>query len=140
MSDEQQALKVFLNNARERASLVLNEEHIGADVKSVIKDLLQVSDSFSTLMVQNVGQSSDVRVLKKKFDQAKGEIRNLTTKLEAFKKAVLPIVDAIKVVSAESGEIAKRHATSTQDPDLQSAARIRAAAQQMVALIVQLGS
>lgn len=140
MSDEQQALKVFLNNARERASLVLNEEHIGADVKSVIKDLLQVSDSFSTLMVQNVGQSSDVRVLKKKFDQAKGEIRDLTTKLEAFKKAVLPIVDAIKVVSAESGEIAKRHATLAQDPDLQSAARIRAAAQQMVALIVQLGS
>ncbi len=140
MSDEQQALKVFLNNARERATTVLSEEHIGADVKRVIKDLLQVSDSFSTLMVQNVGQSSDVRVLKKKFDQSKGEIRDLTAKVDAFKKAVLPLVDAIKVVSAESGEIAKRHSTSTQDPDLQSAARIRSAAQQMVALIVQLGN
>jgi archaellum component FlaC len=140
MSDDQHNLKVFLNQARERAAIVVTEEHIGADVKNVIKDLLQISDSFSTLMQQNVGQSADVRVWRKKYDQAKAEAKDISTKLEGIKKAVQGLVEEVKVVSAEAVTIAKRFEQAPQDPNLQSAARIRAAAQKMVALIVQLGN
>lgn len=140
MSGDQHTLKIFLSETRERANKVLNEEHVGADVRNVIKDLLQVADSFSTLMQENVGQSADVRVWRKKHDQVKAEARDLSAKMDAAKKAVQALVEEIKQVSAEAAIIAKRHDQSPQDPDLQSAARIRLAAQKMVALIVQLGN
>jgi hypothetical protein len=46
MAHDQQSLKAFLNDTRKRSADILDQPHVGADVKSVIRDLLQTSDSF----------------------------------------------------------------------------------------------
>ncbi len=135
---EEQALKAFLNETRERANTVLQEEHIGADVKNVLRDLLKVSDSFHQLMQQSTGQSADTRVLKKKLDQSKAETRAVQAKLDGSKAMVVALTDEIKKVSSEAVQIAKRHEATPDDPDAQGAGRIRSALQKMVSLIVQI--
>ncbi len=139
MAHDQQTLKAFLSDTRTRAADVLDQPHVGADVKNVIRDLLQISDSFYSLLDQSAGQSADARVLKKKLDLAKTEMREVANKLEATKKTMMALVEEIKTVNTEVAQIVKRHEATPQDLDIQSALRIKAVVQKMVGHIVQLG-
>ena len=137
MADEQQSLKHFLFEAKSRADVILAAEHIGADVKAVIKDLLLIGNNYETTMQQAAGQSADARMLKKKLDQSKSGSKDIELKLASAKALVFKIVDEIKIVNSETATILKSLAADPQNPIHQGATKIKAATQRMIDIIVQ---
>lgn len=137
MADDQQALKVFLRSTRDRAEGVLGGAHIGADVKELIRDLLQIANNAEDLISHSSGQSADTRVLKKKLDQSKTETRAAEAKIESAKKLILSLVDEIKAIHIETAGILKRHAADMTDAGAVSATRIKTAIQKMTEIIVK---
>ena len=133
---DHQALKVFLHETRRKATAVLAEEHIGADVKLVIESLFQICDSFEDLVAQSSGQSADSRMMKKKLDQAKADKKAVEMRVDALKKQVLTLIPEIKNIAGEAAGIAKRHGDPT-DPDAGSAGKIKAATQKMAEIVVK---
>lgn len=136
MSDDQQVLRVFLNETREKADAITSQSHVSAEIKSVVKDLLQICDNFSDLMAQSSGMSADARVLKKKHDQLKIDMRTVETRLEAAKKLFLSIIEEIKGINAEVVALAKKHEGNPGAAELLCASRIKAHTQKMVEIIV----
>lgn len=123
--------RAFLLDARSRAAQVVNEPHVGADVKTLIKDLLQIAESFEAMVVQNSGQSSDVRVLRKKLDASKGEIRAAEAKSEAYKAYIVSLTSELKAISAETGILLK------SDPAHPQGMKLKAATQKMAEIIIK---
>lgn len=136
MANDQQTIKSFLHGVREQADVIIGEPHVSADVKNVIRDLLQVCANFDELLEHSSGQSADTRMLKKKLDQAKADARASENKIGDVKKTILSLVEEIKSIGAESGHILKRHATPN-DPDAASATKITAATRKMVEIIIK---
>ncbi len=129
MSSDQN-YKAFLQDARGRADDVLAEVHIGADVKNLIKDLLQIAESLEGMMAANSGQSSDVRVLRKKLDASKGEIRAAETKAENLKGQIVGLATELKAISTETGVLLKA------DPAHPQGLKLKASAQKMAEIII----
>lgn len=127
------AAKRFLTEVRERADKVLADSHTDDNAKRVIRDLLQVGDNFAQLMEQSMGQSADVRVVRKKLDFAKAEYRELEEKLTDFKKKLIALATEIEIINVEAGQILKRQGsasgTSTESAAIE---RIKSAAQRII--------
>lgn len=138
MSYDLPVLKQYLNETREAASAVLGMEHIGHDANKVIKDLLAIADSFDSLMQQSQGQSADSRIIKKKYDHARADIRALEAKLEAIKASIFIVVESIKTVTVEASAITKRHEADLTHADAASAATIKQATQRMAEIVIQI--
>ena len=130
------ALKLYLAETREKSSVIIGMEHIGADVRSNIKDLLKICENFQSLFDQISNQSADSRLAKKKLEQSKAETRAVENKFEDAKKMIMNMAGDIKTLSGEANAILKRHATTTDDADSQSAKQILNSAQSMVKSIV----
>lgn len=137
MSEDIKVQRAYVSATRDKAKSVLEEAHHDAIVKDVIKDLLQLVVSFEAVIQNANGQSADVRVLRKKLDQAQAAVRTAEAGMEKAKKIVMSIVEEIKVISSESGQILRRHEADPADVDTVSATKIRAAAQKIVELIVE---
>jgi hypothetical protein len=137
---EDQLGKNFLITAKKKAADVLGQPHVGDDVKEIIKDLLQVANSFQEVAVNSSSQSADVRVLKKRFDQAKAENRASEAKLESAKQLMMAVAKDAEVVVVETLSIAKRHQAPETDPDLISSSKIKAAARKIIEAIVKINA
>jgi hypothetical protein len=136
LSDDQM-IRNFLINAKKNAAEVLAQPHIGDDVKSVIKDLLQICQNFQDVVGSNTSQSADVRVLKKKFDQAKSDVRAIDAKLTEAKQLMLSVASEAEVVIKETISILKRHQTPDTDPDFISGNKIRTASKKVIEAILK---
>ncbi len=134
---DEKALRAFMTRTREQADAILSAEHIGADVKSVIKDLIQVSQNIDQFMQLSSGQSADARVLKKKLEQAKADIKAAEAKQEALKQLLTTLIDEIKVISAESQALAKLVGADAAAPGAQAVQKIRASVQKMAETIIK---
>lgn len=138
MADDIQVLKSFLNSTKNKAAEVQSREHLSADVRNIIGDLLQLCENFDELFAMSQGQTADARILKKKFDQIKAEQRTTEGKMELIKKSVVFLVDDIKTISTEASTILKRHEANTSEPNYVAAMRIRSAAHKMAEIIVEM--
>lgn len=135
--DEEQRIKLFLSQTKEKANEILLQAHVGADIKGTIKDLLLVGDNFEKLIQSMTGQSSDSRILKKKLEQAKVESKAFEVNIESLKKVLLLIVDEVKKINVEAAQVIKRHeAKQSQAVDALSATRIKSATQKIIDVIV----
>ena len=139
MSDEQM-IRNFLITAKKNAAEVLGQPHVGDDVKSVIKDLLQITQNFQDLNQGATSQSADVRVLKKRFDQAKAEIRASEARLVSAKQLMLAAASDAEVIVVETLNIVKRHQTPDTDPDFISGNKIKTAARKIIEAIVKINA
>jgi hypothetical protein len=132
-----QSLRAFLSDAQRKAEVILGAEHLGEDVKIVIRDLLQVSKNFENLIQDSNGQQSDLRLLKKRLDQAKSAARADEGKIEAVRGVFLILAEEIKAITFETAQILKRNETVPASSDAASASKIKASAQKMVGVIVK---
>ncbi len=129
-------IRAFMHEVREKADQITSNSHVGADVKSVIKDLIQIGENLETVLQQSTGQSADSRVLKKKLDQAKQDMRGNEGKLETVKKSVMAIVEELKIVGQESNGLLKKFEAGS--PEAGQVSRIKASTQKMAETVVQL--
>jgi hypothetical protein len=136
LSDDQM-IRAFLATTKKNAAEVLGQPHVGDDVKSVIKDLLQICQNFQDLTGSATSQSADVRVLKKKFDQSKSDLRAIDAKLTAAKQLMLSVASEVEIVIKETISILKRHQTPATDPDFISGNKIRAASKKVIEAILK---
>ncbi|MES3038109.1 MAG: hypothetical protein V4736_09405 [Bdellovibrionota bacterium] len=136
MADDE--LKKFLFATKSKASTILDSDHVAAEVKLIIKDFLQVCDNFDTLSQQSSGQNADARLLKKRLDQSKTEMKALENKIDSIKKSVVSMIEDIKIASAEANAIIKRHPAEGDDPDFQSASKIKSSIQKLTEKVVSL--
>jgi hypothetical protein len=125
--------KAFLLDARKRADEILGALHVSAEVKELVKDLLHCAESLEAAVAANTGQSSDVRVLRKKLDASKGEIRAAETKAETLKAAIMTLAPELKSISSEAANILKADAANA------SAAKIKASTQKLAEIIIKAG-
>ncbi len=129
----EQAMKSFIVDAKEKANAVLAQDHVGADVKIALKDLMQVCDSLQGVIAEMNNSSADSRLAKKKLEQARGETRAAEKQGEELRKVIMNLVNDIKAISGEANAILKRH---PDDVDGVSSKQILANAQSMVKVIV----
>lgn len=129
--------KQFLNDVRQRADEVIAAEHIGIDVKNLVKDLLQACLSFENAVIDNAGASSDMRLLKRKIDQTKAETKAAEAKFEAAKAHIIAITTELKTVGGETSAILKRLDGNPADPNHASATKIKAASQKMAEMVIK---
>ena len=134
------ALRMFLLETNERAQGFIKADHVSADIKNCMKDLLKICDNYQGLMDHMNNSNVDSRLAKKKLEQAKVESRELENTLEDLKKTIVGLASEIKTASAEANAIIKRHANSPEDPDSISAKTVLASAQAMVKVIVNLST
>lgn len=137
MSEDLKTLRAFLRETRVKADVILGADHVSADVKTIIKDLIHAGQNLDILIDLNSGQSADGRVLKKKLEAAKSEIRSMEAKVEGAKKLIMALVEEIRILTVESANISKRHTADPNDPDSLSAARIKASLQKVAEIIVK---
>ena len=137
MSDDPKVLRAYVNATRDKAQGIVEETHHDALVREVIKDLLQLVTQYENALQNVSGQSADVRVLRKKLEQAQGSVRAAEAGMEKAKKMVLGLAEEVKLINSEAGQIAKRHESEPTHPDATSATKIRQAAQRIVELIVE---
>ena len=135
--DENQNLKQFLYEAKTRADSILTQDHVNAEIKKVIRDLLQIGQNYEAIKHQSQGASADSRVLKKKLDQAKSDLKVYETNLASAKNLVMKLVDEIKIVSSEAAVIFRSHGADPKSTSYISAGKLKAAAQKMAELLVQ---
>jgi hypothetical protein len=135
--DENTAIQAFLMDVKVRSENVLGETHVSEDIKHVIRDLMKVCGNLQGLIHQSSGQSADARMLKKKVDQTKGELRMSEDRVDSAKKLIFSLIEEVKVIANEAGVIIKRNEGAGDTSDLSSAVRIRTAAQKMIEQIVQ---
>ncbi len=129
-------IRAFMHEVREKADKITASPHIGADVKGVIKDLIKIGENFENVLQQSSGQSADSRVLKKKLDQAKQDMRGNETKLETVKTSIMAIIEELKIVGQESNALLKRFEANS--PDAIQVTRIKTSTQKMAETVVQL--
>ncbi len=129
----EQAMKAFMVEAKEKAHAVLTQDHVGADVKVALKDLIQVCDTLQAAIAEMSNSSADSRLAKKKLEQAKGETRVAEKQVEELRKTIMNMATDIKAISGEANAILKRH---PDDVDGASAKQVLAGAQSIVKVIV----
>jgi molecular chaperone GrpE (heat shock protein) len=137
-SDDQLVIKQFMHQAQKNGQEILLQTHVSADIKSVVKDLLQVCDNFQNLLGSSSGQSADARVIKRKYEQSKQELKAAEAKVEAAKSVILSIVEEIKSINGEATTIAKRHENEPGSPDTTSVSNIKRMTSKIIELIVGL--
>lgn len=134
---EDQLLKSFYIDAHKRAEQILSEPHVGADVKSTLKDLLKIAEDFRHLLDHTSGQSADIRVMRKRFEAQRNEIRQQEERVEEVKRMVLMLATEVEVIQNEAGQIIKR-ASTPNDPIASHATRIKTSAQKVVEVVMSL--
>jgi hypothetical protein len=122
------AFRIFLEDVKKRATALVGEEYISEDVRKVLRDFLQATESFASLYSESVGQSADSRVLKKRYEQLKSESKANEKRIEQMKSSSISSVASVKVISAEI--------TSITDPA--SLARIKTALQKIAETLIEI--
>lgn len=136
MAMEPQNLKIFISTTKDKVSNVLTQEHIGADAKNVIKDLLLIIEELTEAVQDTTGLSADTRMLKRKFDQFKNDAKAKEMKLiEDTKAKLLAMAAELKTIGVEAGKIAKSTEGKPSTPESSSLQRIKLAAQKAVEIL-----
>jgi hypothetical protein len=126
MADEQK-IREFLNQAKEKSDIILSQDHYGAEVKTVILDLLQICQNFENLLSSNVGANADARLLKKRLDQAKHEHKITMDELSQVETLLLSLVGEVKLIGGEVNNLIKALPADEANPLQISAHKIRSA-------------
>lgn len=129
----------FLMETKEKAEVVLRESHTGADAKTVINDLLQVASNLVDLNDASAGQSADARVVKKRMEQQRAEMKAVEAKFLAAKNAAIQLATQIEMIALETKNIRSR-TVMANDPNAASAAKIDAAVQALAKVITEISS
>jgi regulator of replication initiation timing len=90
--------------------------------------LLQVAEAFKDFATEASGQTADLRVMKKRLDQFKHEVKVTEDRLSDARRMVISLATEIEMIQVEAGHIKKRLASTPDSPDLASADRILALA------------
>lgn len=129
--------KAFISKAKDQASGILGQPHIGAETKATVKDLLTIIETYERQALESTGQSADVRLARKKLEQSKAETRAAEAKAESAKQLILSLIEDIKTINNETLSILKRHTPESADPDAQCALKIRSSIQRMTETITR---
>lgn len=133
-------LKQRLSIAVQKADEVVNQTHVAADIKSIVREMRDIAEGFGHEMANTRDSSADTRFMKKKLDQAVKDHRSLELKIDDVKKAIGELVVELKTIGGEVGGILKRHDPSSGDDDCFAALKIKAATQKMAEIVVKLSS
>ncbi len=128
----------FFATAKDKANELLAQPHIGADVKTLIKDLTLSAENFRDFSEQASGLGADVRVMKRRLEAMRGNNKAAAAKMQDLRKTILSIAMELEVINIEATKIAKRY--TPEVPDGACAARIQEAAKKVVAVVSQLAS
>ncbi|GIL18419.1 MAG: hypothetical protein BroJett040_21700 [Oligoflexia bacterium] len=129
--------KAFISKAKDQATGILAQPHIGAETKAIVKDLLTIIETYERQALESTGQSADVRLARKKLEQSKAETRAAEAKAESAKQLILSLIEDIKTINNETLSILKRHTPESADADSQSATKIRSSIQRMTETITR---
>ncbi len=133
-------LKRILIDSRTKADEVLKASHVDYEVKSLIKDLLILGDAAEKSMNDTVVQSADARVLKKRLDSLKMQMRNMEPAMEKmtlFKEQILPVVqEEVKTITQAANEILGRHKPG--EPNSRCASLVKISLQSLVTALAKL--
>jgi len=132
------ALKLALTEARKKAEDVLADKHTGADAKASITGLLKIGEAYRDMIQTNQGATADARVIKKRYDQAKADVRLLEDKMAEVQRSILSLATEVEMLGVEAGHIIRRNAGQPDSPDHGSAARILASAHRIIDVVVKL--
>lgn len=122
----------IITEAKEAAAKVLQQERLNSEAKEAINSLLIVADIAESFNNNQVGQTADARLLKRKFDSLKTEAANEKKSFEAFKSKIVEIiVTEFKTINMQLAGILQRH-PDANDPDKKAADDIRTAIQKVV--------
>lgn len=88
MSDEI-SFRRFLSATREKALEIVEQIHISAEARNVLKDFVEVSRQTERLLEARTESNADQRVLQKRFEALKNENKELKEAREKSKAAVV---------------------------------------------------
>lgn len=130
--------KAFVTESLSKAKAVLSEDHVGGPVRDAIKDLMKIAENLEQMLYSQAGQNADQRVLKKRYDQVKHELREQEKKIEPIKAAVGELVELTKAVATEANLLLKRHRDAPESPDFIAATRLKAMSGKIVEIIIRI--
>lgn len=132
------AARRFFASCVDRANEINAQTHVGADVKLLIAQLIQVAETFRELIDAKGGQSGDVRVARAKLSEAKQVSKRQEDDLSEMRKMILSLATEIEMVNVDAGQIIKRKANIKEHPDAEAAHRIQAAAKRITDVVLHL--
>lgn len=132
------SLKLALTEARKQAEEVLADKHTGAEAKATITGLLKIGEAYRDMIQTNQGATADARVMKKRLDQSRADVRSLEERLTEMQKSILALATEVEMLGVEAGHIVRRNASHPDSADHGSATRILASAHRIIDVVVKL--
>lgn len=130
---EDKTFREFLHKTQEKSEEIINSSHIGTDVIENTKDLLQIINMLRNKLDDTSGQSGDMRVLKRRFDQLKVDSQKAIKDVERFNLKVIPqVVIALKQITAQTNIISREHAKTPDSASAKAAQAIESAVQKVI--------
>jgi hypothetical protein len=131
MEGDLKAFKNFVKDASDRASQLSEQGHLSADIRAVLKDLLEITNQIDKLMSMGSNESIELRRLNRKFDTLKEESRLYESQVKRFKRFVAEeMIEELKSVIADANTVTEKGAS---DPSLlQAGQRIKAAVKRLI--------
>lgn len=129
-----------MHETMERAEALLQQTHVSADAKQVIKDLVSLVHQLEAIKSENTGISADKRYKEAKLAEERAEKKRIEKTLEQLKAMIsgqLPTV--IKEMSAESQMIITQGQTLHNETLVQSGEKLKAQLRNLVAVIASVG-
>jgi hypothetical protein len=132
MSDEA-GFRRYLRETREKALKLASEPHHANEVRECLKDFTELSKQIEVLLDDRSASNVDQRVLQKRFDAAKTDLKVVNQRLEKVKEVfAADVMPAMKAFGAEANIVSEK-GQATHDPALtECASRIRAHVKKLV--------
>jgi hypothetical protein len=105
MTDEQR-FRRFLAESCNKARIFSESGHLNAEVRDVLKDLIEVASQVDKIVASRGDGGADLRMLQKKFDTLKAENRETQKSLDKLKAIVTTdLVASIKAFASEATQL-----------------------------------
>ena len=141
MSDEV-GFRRYLSATREKALELVDQQHISADARNVLKDFVEISKQTEKLLEARSESGADQRVLQKRYEQLKSEFRELQNKQgkisEIVSGEVAPIIKALTSDATFIAEKAKALEPVVQKELTDASVRLKLAVRKIIEVFTKI--
>jgi hypothetical protein len=130
-NEEESNFKIFLKQSMASGFDVTKMDHVAEPVKAAVRDLLKVCENVHKLLDNSSGQNADVRVLKKRYDQAKTDLHQVEKKFEKTQALIVSLLEEIQLITNAAEVIIKGTAGQASSMTSQEAIKIQNATQKL---------
>lgn len=143
MSEDVNRFKKFLNETREKANALINQDHIDLNARNALKDFVEVSRQTEKLLEARTEMSADAGLIKKRYEQLKTEHRELEKKYSKIAEIVSSeLAPVLKTITGDTILISERAKTIPDEKHksdvMEATVRIKTAVRKIVEIFTKL--